>query len=1427
MSQDEELSDDSRSSRNPGERTARGWSFERRVELLLQLHGYSVEPEQLLGGNKVDLVARLASGLEEQVWWIECKDHARPIAKEVLEKVWGWVSGDEGRRQHARGMVVAKSFTPAAMGYAKDHREIRIWTVDELEKRLFDPRIYLQNLVRAYKSSPLADTYVHQRVLLENRPAAEAVVELLAHAGAWAHGAGNRLWLLLGDYGTGKSVFFRRFGYELAKAALADPEAPIPIAIDLKEFPNATSAETLFFEHLKRYAPDFRGNSEALRHLLAAGRAVLLLDGFDEMGVAAAGRSVDEQFRELARLAGEEPLEPKRGNRVLVTCRTHFFRDQQQVKDAAAGKLEGFTPKASEDSALGRLARRFDATIDELQVFDDEQIAKFLALHLGKADAERAEAFIEKTYDLKTLAPRPVLLEMIVKSLPTLWNEKDGKAVNPAGLYEHYTRLWLEDRSGRNLETPPVLRHRLLQVLAASLWRKTDRQMHHRELLEEVERMAPLFPGLDYTRVDVELRTAAFLVRSAEGYYRFSHKSFLEYFLAGHLWAELGVGAETAAKALDLPPLTIEVGKFFWELTAEGREERLAALRGVLQAPYRVGVSENALRLGAWSWEVTEAPFRVERAQLAGARLEAQELRVELPGADLSRALLRSVASMHLDLTGARMPGAQLQEVALLSARFDGADLTGADFSGADLGLASFKSAKLKNALLLDASLWRARFDEADLTGADLSGASGENTSFLGAQLKGARLAETVFSKLKVEPAELLAADTRGWVRLPHDPLDPASRVVPFAEHPYLAWLQAIAISPDSRWLASDGDGREILIRDLRSGVVRRRLTSNTGGVFALAWSGDGRRLASADSDGRVRLWEPDEGRLELELAGHEWSVRALAWSGDGRLLASAGDDAVVRVWEPVPGREIRLVRELAGHSGGVLALAWSWDGRFLASGGEDAVVRVWEPGREGKFCLVRELPGHQGTVVAIAWCGEGGLLASMGEDALVRIWDSGGQGELHPGRQIRGYAGSVWALAWGSEEGRLVSAGDDGVVRFWEPDAEDALHLKRELPGSSRSVWALAWTGEGGRLLSAGEDTKIQVWEPGHDGVLRLARELPGHTGWTRTLAWSDSERCLVSAGGDEVVRVWEFDPSGEPSLEQQLSGHAEQVWALAWRQDCRRLASAGDDAVIKIWESGSPTGALRLAQELFGHSGRVWALAWSGDGQRLVSASDDKAVRVWEPGSGGELRPTQELSGHSGCVLALAWSVEVGRLASAGEDGVVRVWESDSAGDLRLARELLGHTDWIRALAWSGKGGRLASAGDDAVVRIWESASGALERELFGHAGIVWALAWSGDGRRLASAGDDGRIRIWDVEAGQLVAELSTLDSGLGLVSIPGGFYSTWNPDGTPGRALLPREAQIEIPLPNGARYLPLGPLAEELHQPEKVRAALAAEL
>ncbi|MDY7096470.1 MAG: pentapeptide repeat-containing protein, partial [Acidobacteriota bacterium] len=648
------------------------------------------------------------------------------------------------------------------------------------------------------------------------------------------------------------------------------------------------------YEHLKATDPKFRGDPAGLLHLLSVGRCVLLLDAFDEMGVAAAGRSVEDQFRELARLAGEEPLEPRLGNRMLITCRTHFFRDQQQVKDTASARPRGLA--ASEDSALGRLARRFNARIDELCLFDDDEVQDFLAKHLGDAQVDRAWEFIRETYDLKRLASRAVLLEMIVKSLPKLWREGRG-AVTSAGLYEVYTRMWLEDRSGRNLETRPELRHRLLTQLAFSLWRRDDRQLHHRDLIEEVRGMSQHFPGLDFERVDVELRTAAFLVRSADGYYRFSHKSFLEYFLACGLWSALE-DAENGVRALDLPPLSPEVGEFFWQLRDgkehhEVRELRLEALREILTEGYRARASENALRLGHWS--SGEKAFTVEGACLSGAELGGVDLAgVALPGADLKGANLEGANWERAVLRGARLDEAKLDRAQLAGVDLEQASLCKASMRRADLRSTCLGAARLDGALMTDVLLDQADLTGAQLVDADLTAASGDAATFAGADLTRSNLTASVWTGCDFTGAKLSDALLENWL-----PLDPLGM-----------------IPKGAKWLPGS---------DLRTALS----TGHRSWARCTAWSPDGRFLASGSSDGSVRVWDAASGEERRVLSGSGGIVWSVCWSSGGEELASGSEDGSVRVWDAASGEERRV---LSGSGGIVWSVCWSPGGEELAS---------------------------------------------------------------------------------------------------------------------------------------------------------------------------------------------------------------------------------------------------------------------------------------------------------------------------------------------------------------------------------------------------------------------------------------------------------------------------------------------------------------
>ena len=81
----------------------------------------------------------------------------------------------------------------------------------------------------------------------------------------------------------------------------------------------------------------WHGDPQILLYLLSAGRMVLVCDAFDEMGVAQVGRTVEEQFRQLVSPAGQQPAE-RRGNRILITCRSHFFQSLRDQLGALSGR---------------------------------------------------------------------------------------------------------------------------------------------------------------------------------------------------------------------------------------------------------------------------------------------------------------------------------------------------------------------------------------------------------------------------------------------------------------------------------------------------------------------------------------------------------------------------------------------------------------------------------------------------------------------------------------------------------------------------------------------------------------------------------------------------------------------------------------------------------------------------------------------------------------------------------------------------------------------------------------------------------------------------------------------------------------------------------------------------------------------------------
>jgi hypothetical protein len=181
---------------------------------------------------------------------------------------------------------------------------------------------------------------------------------------------------------------------------------------------------------------------------------------------------------------------------------------------------------------------RRNYSIVYLLPFSPEQIREFVHRHHPDSTDAVMEQ-IGRLREVEDLATRPVLLEMILKTLPRLL--KEAGPLNLATLYETFTRLWIGEDVAKGGALTPQDKLRFSQALAIKLNQDDLPRIHYSALEEYV---GDFFQKLlrspaDRFRFDQEIRVCDFLNRDAEGYYQFAHKSFMEFFVAQEVAAAL------------------------------------------------------------------------------------------------------------------------------------------------------------------------------------------------------------------------------------------------------------------------------------------------------------------------------------------------------------------------------------------------------------------------------------------------------------------------------------------------------------------------------------------------------------------------------------------------------------------------------------------------------------------------------------------------------------------------------------------------------------------------------------------------------------------------------------------------------------------------------------------------------------------------
>lgn len=481
---------------------------------------------------------------------------------------------------------------------------------------------------------------------------------------------------------------------------------------------------------------------DALMKMAEAGLLLFILDGFDEMTSRATNDTMRlniEQFEELANI---------RRNKVLLTTRPEYFLNLYQEQQVLQAYLRLY-----------------------IQPLDKEQVNNYLQkrvplINTHEGDSKKDWTYyrqqIDRIHDLTDLVRRPVLLEMVIRTLPLLVTE--GESINRPNLYQRYLEGELDRqiiKQRRDLLIDREKRFEIMERIAVELYRTDKTELTSYRILEVSKELLTAEQQEEMEGSLREIVTCSFLIRTGNEY-RFSHQSFLEYLVARRLAKDI---MNDKLENLQLKLLTLTIRDFLSEL-----ERELVQGTSSTADTHNTNVSFDRKRLEAWyrghprdRWLSTNAISLLARIpprdQLLKLPLEKADLTaVDLHGTNLYGVNLTGTDLTTANLTAANLALANLTLANLTSANLSHANLEGARLEGAKLERANLERAKLERAKLIQANLRDTNLVRADLSGADLSGADLFGTNLSGANLFGANLLRIK----NLEDADLFGVNLEG-----------------------------------------------------------------------------------------------------------------------------------------------------------------------------------------------------------------------------------------------------------------------------------------------------------------------------------------------------------------------------------------------------------------------------------------------------------------------------------------------------------------------------------------------------------------------------------------------------------------------------------------------------------------------------------------
>ena len=598
----------------------------------------------------------------------------------------------------------------------------------------------------------------------------------------------------------------------------------------------------------------------------------------------------------------------------------------------------------------------------------------------------------------------------------------------------------------------------------------------------------------------------------------------------------------------------------------------------------------------------------------------------------------------------------------------------------------------------------------------------------------------------------------------------------PFVQTGNSKMVNAVALSPNKKFIISGGGDKRIFLWDVKSSKQIKVFLGHQEPIRTVKFSPNGKYIISGSRDSTIKLWDIKSGKEIKTFIGHTKEVDCIGFSPNGKYIISGSNDNTIRLWDVKSGKEIR---RFIGHSGRVTSVVFSEDGKNIVSGSFDKSIKLWdiESGKE-----IQTFTDHTGYVFSVAFSPNGKYIASGSYDKSIKLWNIESGKEI---KALRGHTKFVSSVAFTPDGKHIFSESADGSIKLWDIERSksiktfqfDTIHSvefssdgKDITIGSLNSIKLLdsisgkeiktfggnvnieffvALSPNGKNIISGGINTLSQ-WNKG-----TMLKRLKGVDYSAYYVKFSPSGQYIITLNRKSTIELWDVSTG---KVIKTFRGHSD-IESIAFSPNGQYIIS-GSKKSIKLWniETGE------IIKEVKGTGSSI---GFSPNGKYITSGSWDGTIKLWNIESPNEIKVFR---GHTASVSVVAFSSNNKYIISGSTDNSIRLWDIATGKELKVFK---GHIDFVRSVLFINNDKYIVSGSLDNTIKLWDVSTGKEIRTFRGHSAWVCSVSVSPDGKYIISGGWDGTIKKWDIKTGKELVSMISFKDGEWITITPDGYF------------------------------------------------------